>query len=79
MIMTVVITIIMQDTTVPVQTYYGPIDFQEVETPRFCPKLVLFLTPLQFVHLFCNLSKCIQLFFSYISSLPLLFFWRHFL
>jgi hypothetical protein len=28
------------------------------------------------VYLFCNLSKCILLFFSYISSLLLLFFWR---
>ena len=27
-------------------------------------KLVLFLIPLQFVHLFCNQSKCILLFFS---------------
>ena len=44
--------------------------------PVICPKLVLFLTPLQFVHLFCNLSKCILLFFSCISSLLLLFFWR---
>ena len=44
--------------------------------PVVCPKLVLFLTPLQFVHLFCNVSKCILLFFSYISSLLLLFFWR---
>ena len=44
-----------------------------------CPKLVLFLTPLQFVHLFCNLSKCILLFFSCISSLLLLFFWHHLL
>ena len=35
--------------------------------PVFCPKLVLFLTPLQFVRLFCNLSKCILLFFSCIS------------
>ena len=25
--------------------------------PIICPKLVLFLTPLQFVHLFCNLSQ----------------------
>jgi hypothetical protein len=33
--------------------------------------LVLFLIPLQFVHLFCN---CILLFFSCISSLLLLFF-----
>ena len=47
--------------------------------PVICPKLVLFLTPLQFVHLFCNLSKCILLFFSCISSLLLLFFLRHLL
>ena len=44
--------------------------------PVICPKLMLFLTPLQFVHLFCSLSKCILLFFSCISSLLLLFFWR---
>jgi len=44
--------------------------------PIICPKLVLFLIPLQFVYLFCNLSKCILLFFSCISSLLLLFFWR---
>ena len=44
--------------------------------PVICPKLVLFLTPSQFVHFFCNLSKCILLFFSCISSLLLLFFWR---
>ena len=25
--------------------------------PVICPKLVLFLTPLQIVHLFCNLSQ----------------------
>ena len=25
--------------------------------PVICPKLILFLTPSQFVHLFCNLSK----------------------
>jgi len=37
---------------------------------------VLFLIPLQFVHLFCNLSKFILLFFSYISSLLLLFSWH---
>jgi len=35
--------------------------------PVICPKLVLLLTPLQFVHLFCNLSKCILLFFSCLS------------
>ena len=44
--------------------------------PEICPKLVLFLAPLQFVHLFCNLSKCVLLFFSCISSLLLLFFCR---
>jgi hypothetical protein len=37
---------------------------------------VLFLIPLQFGYLFCNQSKCILLFFSCISSLLLLFFWR---
>jgi len=37
--------------------------------PVICPKLVLFLIPLQFVYLFCNLPKCILLFFSCISSL----------
>ena len=47
--------------------------------PLICQKLVLFLTPLQFVHLFCNLSKCILLFFSCVSSLLQLFFWRHLL
>ena len=44
-----------------------------------CPKLVLFLNPLQFVHLFCNLFRRILLFFSCISSLLLLFFWRYLL
>ena len=44
--------------------------------PVICPKFVLFLTPLQFVYLFCNLSKCILQLFSCISSLLLLFFWR---
>src|SRR5215468_1784097 len=39
-----------------------------------CPKLELFLIPLQFVHLFCNLFKCILLFFSCTSSLLLIFF-----
>jgi hypothetical protein len=37
---------------------------------------VLFLIPLQCVNLFCNLSKSILLFFSYISSLLLLFSWH---
>src|SRR5215469_3770522 len=44
--------------------------------PVICPELVLFLIPLQFVYLFCNLPKCILLFFSYISSLLLLFSWH---
>ena len=35
--------------------------------PVIYPTLVLFLTPLQFVHLFCHLSKCLLLFFSCIS------------
>ena len=30
--------------------------------PVICTKLVLFLTPLQFAHLFCNLSTCIHIF-----------------
>jgi hypothetical protein len=38
-----------------------------------CPKLELFLTPLQLVYLFCNLSKCIMVFFSCTSSLLLIF------
>jgi len=46
--------------------------------PVICSKLVLFLIPLQFVRLFCNLSKFILLFFSYISFL-MLFFWRYLL
>jgi len=32
--------------------------------PVICPKLMLFLIPLQFVYLFYNLSKCILLFFQ---------------
>jgi len=42
--------------------------------PVICLKLVLFWIPLQFVYLFCNLSKCILLFFSCISSLLLLYY-----
>jgi hypothetical protein len=37
---------------------------------------VLFLTPLQLVYLFYSLSKYILLFFSCITSLLLLIFWR---
>jgi len=39
-------------------------------------KFVLFLIHLQFEYLFCNLSDCILLFFSCISTLLLLLFWR---
>jgi len=60
--------------------YYGAFYLHVVSSfsdiPVICPKLVLFLIPLQFVHLFCNQSKCILLFFSCISSLLLLFFWH---
>jgi len=42
----------------------------------FCPKLVLHLFLLQIMCLFYDLSKCILLFFSYISLLLLLFFLR---
>ena len=44
--------------------------------PVICPKLVLFLTPLQLVHLFCNLSKCILLFFSSLRNSTHLTMWR---
>ena len=33
--------------------------------PVICPKFVLILTPLKFMYLFCKLSKCTLLFFSY--------------
>ena len=50
--------------------------------PVICTKLVLFLTPSQFVHLFCNLSKCSLLFFSCIWYENLLlwgyFFMQHY-
>jgi len=42
--------------------------------PVFCPKLRFYLVPLQSVCLFYDLSKCILLLISYISSLLLLFF-----
>jgi len=47
--------------------------------PVICLKSALILISLQLVYLFCNLSKCILLFFSCISSLLMLFFWRHLL
>jgi hypothetical protein len=46
--------------------YYGAFYLHVVSSfsyiPVICLKLVLFLIPLQFVHLFCNQSKCIQTF-----------------
>jgi hypothetical protein len=42
--------------------------------PVFCPKLVLYLIPLQCLYLFYDLSKCIQPFFSHTSPLLLLDF-----
>ena len=44
--------------------------------PVVCLEPVLFLIHLQCVNLFCNLSKCILLNFSYISSLLLIFSWH---
>ena len=41
--------------------------------PVICPKLGLFLTPLQFVYLSCNLSKCILLFFSCMCNLKFIY------
>jgi hypothetical protein len=43
-------------------------------SPAFCPERGLYLVPLQTLCLFYNLSKCILLFFTHISSLLLLFF-----
>jgi len=66
--------------SLPCLIYYGAFYLHVVSSfsciPVICLKLVLFLIPLQFVHLFLNLSKCILLFFSCISSLLLLFFWH---
>jgi len=53
------------------ETFYLHVVSSFACIPVICPKLVLFLTPLQFVHLFCNLCKCTLLFFSFISSLLL--------
>ena len=36
--------------------------------PVICPKLVLFLNPLRFVHLFCNLSVCPAVIHMYFIS-----------
>jgi len=66
--------------SLPWVIYYGAFYLHVVSSfsciPVICPKLVLFFILLQFMYLFCNLSKCILLFFSCISCLLLLFFWR---
>ena len=53
--------------SLPWVIYYGTSYLHVVSSfsyiPVICLKLVLFLIPLQFVHLFCNQSKCILLFF----------------
>ena len=58
--------------SLPWVIYYGTFYLHFVSSfsyiPVICLKLVLFLIPLQFVHLFCNQSKCILLFFSCIYS-----------
>ena len=54
--------------SLPWVIYYGAfylhVVFSSSCIPVICLKFVLFLVPLQFVHLFCNQSKCILLFFS---------------
>jgi len=66
--------------SLPWVIYYGAFYLHVVSSfsciPVICLKLECFLIPLQFVYLFCNLSECILLFFSCISSLLPLFFWR---
>jgi hypothetical protein len=44
--------------------------------PKFCSKLELYLFLVQSLCLFCSLSKCVQLFIPYYSSILLLFFFR---
>ena len=65
--------------SLPWVIYYGAFYLHVVSSlsyiPVICLKLVLFLIPLQIVHLFSNLSKSFLLFCSCISSLLLLFFW----
>ena len=66
--------------SLPWVMYYGAFCLHVVSSfsyfPVICLKFELFLIPLQFVHLFCNQSKCTLLFFSCISYLLLLFFWH---
>ena len=51
--------------SLPLVIYYGAFYLHVVSSvsciPVICLKLVLFLIPLQFVHLFCNQSKCVLL------------------
>jgi len=53
--------------SLPWVIYYGAFYLHVVSSfsciPVICLKLVLFLIPLQFVHLFCNQSKCILFLF----------------
>ena len=53
---------------------YGATNFLCITV--FCPKLGLYLVLLQPIFLFYILSRCILLFFSYVSFLLLLFFLR---
>ena len=55
------------------ETFYLHVVSSFSRIPVICPQLVLFLTPLQFVHLFCNLSKCILLFFSCVTNVQFSF------
>jgi hypothetical protein len=54
--------------SLPWVIYYGELCLHVVSSfsciPVICPKLELFLTPLQFVYLFCNLPQCISRLFS---------------
>jgi len=45
------------------RSFYLHVVFSLPYIPEIFPKLVLFLIPLQYVHLFCDLSKCILLFY----------------
>jgi len=58
--------------SLPWVIYYGALYLHVVSSlfciPVICLKLVLFLIPLQFVHLFCNQSKCILLSYTRISK-----------
>jgi hypothetical protein len=59
--------------------YYGAFYLHVVSSFSYIPviylKLVLFLIPLQFVHLFCNQSKCLLL--GYKTSIWTVFWYRY--